>query len=129
MDQKLGHHISNCLFRAADAKRQADLSIEPTAKDHFLTLERSWYELAQSDQFMERFERFLLDDGKRADRCWEPISRAPSDFELELAILNGDGPRSLPFPCRRVLDGWINARTERRIDIAPTHWRRWIHSS
>src|SRR5215207_3010278 len=99
MDQKLGQHISNCLSRAADAKRQADLTIEPTAKDHFLTLERTWCELAQSYQFTERFERCLLDDGNTADRCWEPISRARSDFDLELAILSRAGPRALPFPC------------------------------
>jgi hypothetical protein len=30
---------------------------------------------------------------------------------------------ALAFPCRRILGGWINARTQERID--PTHWRRW----
>ena len=26
---------------------------------------------------------------------------------------------------RRVLDGWINAETNRRINVRPTHWRPW----
>jgi len=56
---------------------------------------------------------------------WQPISSAPYDLDLELAVIDEDGPHALVFPCRRVLDGWINAETNWRISVRPTHWRPW----
>ncbi|MDI7924776.1 hypothetical protein MRS75_22190 [Rhizobiaceae bacterium n36] len=58
---------------------------------------------------------------------WRSISNAPSDRELELAVIDKDGTHSLVFPCVRVVGGWKNARTMERIDIHPTHWREWPH--
>jgi hypothetical protein len=56
---------------------------------------------------------------------WQPISSAPYDLDLELAVIDEDGPHALVFPCRRVLDRWINAETNWRISVRPTHWREW----
>jgi hypothetical protein len=56
---------------------------------------------------------------------WQPISTAPFDRDLELAVLNGDGAHALVFPCRRILDSWINSQTRVRIEVRPTHWRDW----
>lgn len=56
---------------------------------------------------------------------WQPIGTAPFDRDLELAVIDRDGPHALVFPCRRVLSGWVNAETKARIDILPTHWREW----
>jgi hypothetical protein len=56
---------------------------------------------------------------------WQPISSAPYNLDLELAFIDEDGPHALVFPCRRVLDGWINAETNWRINVYPTHWREW----
>ena len=56
---------------------------------------------------------------------WKPIDSAPFDGELELAVLDRDGPHALAFACRRVGGGWINAETKRHIDVRPTHWRPW----
>ena len=56
---------------------------------------------------------------------WAPISTAPFDRELELAVLDKDGAHALAFACRRVAGGWINAHTKHRIDVRPTHWREW----
>ena len=56
---------------------------------------------------------------------WHPISNAPFDRDLELGIANSDGVRAIPFPCRRVLGGWIKAETETRVAVRPTHWREW----
>jgi hypothetical protein len=56
---------------------------------------------------------------------WEPITSAPYDDELELAVIDGDGEHCLVFPCRRTLGGWLNAETGARIDVRPTHWRAW----
>jgi len=56
---------------------------------------------------------------------WQPISTAPFDCDLELAVIDTGGPHSLIFPCRRVLSGWVNAQNKARIDVRPTHWRPW----
>jgi hypothetical protein len=56
---------------------------------------------------------------------WQSISSARYDLDLELAVIDEDGPHALVFPCRRVLDGWINAETNWRINVHPTHWRPW----
>lgn len=56
---------------------------------------------------------------------WQPISTAPFDRDLELAVIDRDGPHALVFPCRRVLTGWIKSATKERVDISPSHWRIW----
>ncbi len=56
---------------------------------------------------------------------WELISSAPYDRNLELAVIERDGPHALAFPCRRIDSGWINAETKQRVDVRPTHWREW----
>jgi hypothetical protein len=56
---------------------------------------------------------------------WHPISTAPFDCDLELAVIDGGGTHALVFRCRRARIGWINALTSKRIDIDPTHWRKW----
>lgn len=58
---------------------------------------------------------------------WQPIASAPFDRDLELAVIDSDGPHALVFPCRRILSGWIDAQTKRLIaDVRPTHWREWL---
>jgi hypothetical protein len=56
---------------------------------------------------------------------WRDISTAPFDRDLELAVLDGEGPHALVFPCRRIVSGWMNAGSRERIDVHPTHWREW----
>jgi hypothetical protein len=56
---------------------------------------------------------------------WQPISTAPFDRDIELAVINADGTAALAFPCRRILRGWVDAETRQRIDLDPTHWREW----
>ncbi|WP_026595748.1 hypothetical protein [Methyloferula stellata] len=60
---------------------------------------------------------------------WEPISTAPLDRELELAVIDDDEPHALVFACRRTIDGWVNAETDKKVDVHPTHWRDWQHTS
>jgi hypothetical protein len=60
---------------------------------------------------------------------WQPISNAPFDRELELAVIDRDGPHALVFPCHRVLGGWTKAGTKERIDVRPTNWRAWAQAS
>jgi hypothetical protein len=56
---------------------------------------------------------------------WQTIRTAPFDIELELAVIDRDGPHTLVFPCRRALRGWIEAETGKKIAVRPTHWRPW----
>jgi hypothetical protein len=58
-------------------------------------------------------------------RVWQPIASAPFDRDLELAVIDQEGPHALIFPCRRILHGWVNAQTEQQITVWPTHWRPW----
>jgi hypothetical protein len=59
------------------------------------------------------------------DDEWQPISAAPFDSDLELSVIDEDGAHALVFPCRRILGGWAKAEGRARIDVHPTHWRRW----
>jgi hypothetical protein len=56
---------------------------------------------------------------------WQPIDTAPFERDLELAVIDKDGPHALAFACRRMAGGWIGAQTKRQIDVRPTHWREW----
>jgi hypothetical protein len=57
---------------------------------------------------------------------WRPITTAPFDLDLQLAVLEAtDEYIALVFPCRRIGDGWMNVITKELIDIDPTHWREW----
>ena len=56
---------------------------------------------------------------------WMPISSAPFDRDLELAVINRDGEHALAFPCRRVLDGWTKKESTEILEVHPTHWRDW----
>jgi hypothetical protein len=61
----------------------------------------------------------------QAAREWHPVSTAPFDRDLELAVVDDDGEHALVFPCRRIMGGWINPATKQRIEVHPTHWRKW----
>ena len=56
---------------------------------------------------------------------WQPIITAPFDRDLELAVLDREGPHALVFPCRRGPHGWTHGVTGERVTIHPTHWREW----
>ena len=58
-------------------------------------------------------------------KMWRDISTAPFDRDIELAVLDREGPHALVFPCRRIIGGWMKAGTRERIDVHPTHWRDW----
>lgn len=60
---------------------------------------------------------------------WQLIASAPFDRDLEVAVLETAEIHRLVFPCRRVLRGWVSARTAAAVDIHPTHWREWDASN
>jgi hypothetical protein len=58
---------------------------------------------------------------------WLPISMAPSDADLEICVMDYEGiVHALNFPCHQDKTGWVDASMKKRIDIQPTHWRKWI---
>jgi hypothetical protein len=56
---------------------------------------------------------------------WQPISTAPFDRNLELAVFDKDKPHALVFPARRILRGWVDATTGETLEVYPTHYREW----
>jgi hypothetical protein len=56
----------------------------------------------------------------------EADTHSTFDRNLELAVIDRDGPHTLVFPCRRILSGWARVETKERIDVLPTHWREWV---
>jgi hypothetical protein len=60
---------------------------------------------------------------------WQPISTAPYNRDLQLAVIDEDGEHTLVFPCRRTSNGWIKATNKQLIDVRPTHWQEWVDKS
>ena len=58
-------------------------------------------------------------------RNWLPVSIAPSDAELEVGVMDKGDVHALVFPVRKNGTDWVDASTKKRVDIQPTHWRRW----
>ena len=56
---------------------------------------------------------------------WLPISSAPSDIDLEVDVMDQRDVFTLVFPVRKDGDDWVDAKTKKRVDISPTHWRVW----
>jgi hypothetical protein len=60
---------------------------------------------------------------------WCPVAIAPTDGDLEVCALGYDGiVHALVFPCRKDGTQWVDASNEKRVDIQPTHWRKWTES-
>lgn len=60
---------------------------------------------------------------------WLSVSVIPPDGELEVGIIDYDGVVvALPYPCHRSGLDFVDALNRKRIDIQPTHWRKWNKS-
>jgi hypothetical protein len=60
---------------------------------------------------------------KQNNRFWQPIESAPDDREVELQVADRFGSYALTFPCRLTKKGWVNANSQGRLEVHPTHWR------
>jgi hypothetical protein len=56
---------------------------------------------------------------------WLPVSIAPSGADLEVSVMDKRGIHALVFPVRKSGTDWVDASTQKHIDIQPTHWRKW----
>ena len=61
MLQKLGDHIADALAHAAAAEQRCAEAADQSMSDDYEALAKSWRHLAESYQFVETLERFLLD--------------------------------------------------------------------
>lgn len=61
----------------------------------------------------------------RLPEKWLPVSIAPSDTALEVGVMDKHDVVALVFPVRKSGTYWVDAATNTRIDILPTHWRTW----
>lgn len=59
------------------------------------------------------------------DDDWQPIHTAPCNIPLELGAFDSQAVRSLGFPCRLSDAGWLNALTNSKVAVEPSHWREW----
>jgi hypothetical protein len=50
-------------------------------------------------------------------------SDVPSDRDVQLAVIEAKKVHALAFPCRRIGNSWVNALTNRPLEVYPTHWR------
>jgi hypothetical protein len=54
----------------------------------------------------------------------------PTDLDVRLAVSDGAGAvHALVFPCRRKGDSWADAKTDRLVEVFPTHWQSWTDQS
>jgi hypothetical protein len=58
---------------------------------------------------------------------WLSISMSPPDGQdLEVCVMDYDEiVVPLPYPCHRNGADFVDASNKKRIDIQPTHWRKW----
>ena len=75
------------------------------------------------------FDVLFGQEGQPSDQMWEDISKAPFECDLELAFIDKDGAHALIFPCRRIAYGWVKAKTKERVEVRPSHWRKWRQTS
>ena len=60
---------------------------------------------------------------------WSPVATAPTDGDLEVCALGYDGiVHALVFPCHKHGAQWVDASSNERVDIQPTHWRKWTEN-
>jgi hypothetical protein len=57
---------------------------------------------------------------------WLPVSIAPQNADLEVCVIDDKGGiHALVHPVHKRGADWVDAATKKRIDIEPTHWRKW----
>jgi hypothetical protein len=57
------------------------------------------------------------------DLGWRTFDTAPFDTDIWRSLIEKNDIYTLPFPCRRTAEGWINAATGRVVEVEPSHWR------
>ena len=53
------------------------------------------------------------------------LTEIPKNRDLRLGVLDGGTVHALEFPCRLREQFWVNAKTDRQVEVFPTHWQEW----
>jgi hypothetical protein len=61
MLQKLSDHVTECIARAADTERRAREATDSQLRQDLFDIARRWRHLAESYQFVESLDSFLID--------------------------------------------------------------------
>jgi hypothetical protein len=138
--ENLSEEVRQCYEHAEQCAGHARATQDEKLRADYLRLAQGWLKLARSCELWQRLRLFTNEAARRKNDpnqnirpsaaenkrlMWQPISIAPFDRDLELAVRDGGEVHALIFPCRRVLGGWVKAATRERICVNPTHWRHW----
>jgi hypothetical protein len=138
--ENLSEEFRQCYEHAEECASQARATQDEKLRADYLRLAQAWLKLARSYELWQRLKLFTNEAtrwkndltqnirplaAENRNMVWQPISIAPFNLDLELAVRDGGDLHALVFPCRRVLGGWVNAATKERICVNPTHWRHW----
>jgi hypothetical protein len=132
--ENLSKEVRQCYENAEECTGLARATQDERLRADYLLLAQSWLKLAWSHEHWLRLKLFTNEAARRKNdlnqkiRQWQPISIAPFDRDLELAVRDGGDLHVLDFACRRILSGWIKSATKERICVNPTHWRQWSDS-
>jgi hypothetical protein len=69
-----------------------------------------------------------LADGIFVSAMWHFIVSTaviPTDRDLLIAVVDDEGVHAIDLACRWREGLWIDAKTGRKIDVNPTHWRQY----
>jgi hypothetical protein len=138
--ENLSEEVRQCYEQAEECAGQARATQHEKLRADYLRLAQGWLKLARSYELWQRLTLFTNEAARRKkdlrqnirplaaknkNMVWQPISIAPFDRDLELAVRDQGDLHVLDFPCRRILGGWVKAATKERICVNPTHWRHW----
>jgi hypothetical protein len=139
--ENLSEEVRQCYNQAEECADQARAARDEKLRSDYLRLAQGWLKLARSYELLQRLKLFTNEAFRQKNDLnqhiaplaaqnkklvWQPVSTAPFDCDLELAVRDGGELHVLVFACRRILSGWAKAATKERICVNPTHWRRWL---
>jgi hypothetical protein len=61
MLHKSGDHVTDCIVRAADTERRAREATDSQLRQDLFDIAKRWRHLAESYQFVESLDRFIVD--------------------------------------------------------------------
>lgn len=55
----------------------------------------------------------------------QKLTEVPEGRDLRLAVIEHGIVHALVFPCRRTGNYFVDAKTNRVVELNPTHWQDW----
>jgi len=64
----------------------------------------------------------------RIDLYWTSIETAPPDVALQVRVSDGSSDYLLPYPCKLMPAGWVNAATGSPLAVRATYWKLFVET-